>query len=527
MKTELTPYDQNAYPGYPYAQTHPDRLATMARLYGLSPAPVERCRVLELGCGNGSNLIPMALQLPGSQFLGIDLASSAIQVGQQLVAELGLSNIQLRHCDLLEYVDESAPYDYILAHGLYSWVPPAVQERILEIVYSCLAANGVAYLSYNSLPGGHFRLMMREMMQYHVRSLESTEEKVHQGKSLIYFLTNAQIKPNSYAMLLKDEWEHRLSKRAPSVLIHDELGEFNENLYFHEFISRASKHRLQFLAEADFPEMHASNFEPHVGEMFLQLGEDIVAREQYMDFLRGRRFRQTLLCHDALQIVRQIPMERITTLLAASSAKPSAPLFEPETSSPVQFLGPHGTSITASHPLVKAALYCMEENWPLPLPFEKIRELALSHLSKSGIGVAKFDSAEDRAALSKTIFLCYGSGLLELHTWAPQLVVKPGDRPRASSLARIQAGRDDRLTTLIHTSVEVAGALEKKMLRLLDGTRDRSSILSSLESAVLAGEVALAENGKPVSDPLCVRHFLESGLQTQLENLGKLGLIVS
>lgn len=488
---------------------------------------MEHCRVLELGCGSGANLIPMAMQLPGSQFLGVDLASSAIQTGQQLIVELGLSNIQLRHGDLLEFSDKSAPYDYILAHGLYSWVPPAAQERILEIVESCLGREGIAYISYNTLPGGHFRLMVREMMQYHIRALESAEEKAHQGKSLIHFLTNAQIKPNSYAVLLKDEWEHRLSKRAPSVLIHDELGEINENLYFHEFMARVSKHRLQFLSEADFPEMHASNFEPRIAEMLLELGEDIIAREQYMDFLRGRRFRQTLLCPDALQIVRQIPMQRITTLLAASSAKPSTPLFEPETSTPVQFLGPHGTSITAGHPLVKAALYCMEENWPLPLPFEKIRELALAHLSNSGIGAAKFDSPEDRAALAKTIFLCYGSGLLELHTWAPQMAVKPGDRPQASPLARVQAGRTDRVTTLIHTSVEVTGALEKKMLQLLDGTRDRSSILISLESVVLAGEVALAEDGKPVSDPLRIRHFLESGLESQLENLGRLGLIVS
>jgi tRNA G46 methylase TrmB len=68
----LTAYDEVLYPSYTHNQTHPDRLATIATLFGLTPAPVERCRVLELGCGNGSNLVPMAYGLPGSEFVGID-----------------------------------------------------------------------------------------------------------------------------------------------------------------------------------------------------------------------------------------------------------------------------------------------------------------------------------------------------------------------------------------------------------------------------------------------------------------------
>lgn len=81
-------YDEVLYPGYAYRQTHPDRLATMATLFGMTPAPVEGCRVLELGCGEGGNLIPMAFGLPRSQFLGIDLAQRPIQKGQAMVEAL-------------------------------------------------------------------------------------------------------------------------------------------------------------------------------------------------------------------------------------------------------------------------------------------------------------------------------------------------------------------------------------------------------------------------------------------------------
>jgi methyltransferase-like protein/cyclopropane fatty-acyl-phospholipid synthase-like methyltransferase len=526
MNTESTVYDKNAYPGFPYAQTHPDRLATLGRLYGMEVASVENCRVLELGCGEGRNLSPMAMQLPGSHFLGIDLAGTAIARGRQLIRELGLTNIRLRHEDLLMFESESGSFDFIIAHGLYSWTPPAVQEKILEIVQTGLAPQGIAYISYNTLPGGHFRLMLREMMQYHTQSLSSSEDKVNQGKSMIQFLANAQVKPNYYAGLLKEEWEHRLSKRPHQVLIHDELGEFNENLYFHEFMARAAKHRLQFLAEADFPEMHPSNFEPQVGELLAELGDDVVAREQYLDFLKGRRFRQTLLCHDSLPIIQQFQLERVTQLFISSNGHPSAALFEPEISSPVQFLGPHHTSITSGHPLVKAALYCLEKSWPLPLPFDTLREKALDYLGSMGIEASRFDSLEDRTSLGKTLFLSFRAGLLELHTWAPALVLKPGLYPLASPLARIQArNQEDRVTTLIHTSLEVTGTLERKLLQLLDGTQDRASILSALEQAVQSGEALLAEDGQPVSDPLRIRQFLESGLENQLEQLGRLGLI--
>jgi methyltransferase-like protein/cyclopropane fatty-acyl-phospholipid synthase-like methyltransferase len=526
IMSENTAYDKNAYPGFPYIQTHPDRLAALGHLYGMEVVPVKNCHVLELGCGEGRNLIPMAMQLPGSHFLGIDLAGTAIDKGGRLIRDLGLTNIQLRHEDLLKFECEPGAFDYIITHGLYSWVPPDVQEKILEIVQRGLAHQGIAYISYNALPGGHFRLMLREMMQYHTRSISNVEDRVDQGKAMIQFLSTAQVKPNYYAVLLKEEWEHRLSKRPPQVLIHDELGEFNENLYFHEFMARAARHKLQFLSEADFPEMHPFNLEPRVAELLAEFGEDVVAREQYLDFLKGRRFRQTLLCHDSLPIVQQFPLGRVAQLLFSSCAQSATPLFEPEISSPVQFLGPHQTAITAGHPLVKAALYCLEKNWPLPLPLNTLREKALQHLGSIGIEASRFNSQEDGITLCKTLFLSFRAGLLEFHSWSPAMAVKPGPCPQTSPLARIQAkNNEDRVTTLIHTSVEVTGSLERKLLQLLDGTRDRTSILSALGKAVQSGEALLTVEGKTISDPLEIGKFLEAGLEGQLEQLGRMGLL--
>src|SRR5438093_4154914 len=137
-----TTYDEVLYPSHTHSQTHPDRLATIATLFGMTPAPVDGCRVLELGCGDGGNLIPMAFGLPGSEFVGIDLAARPIGSGQALVEALGLKNITLRPLDIMQISSDFGRFDYIIAHGLYSWVPPAVQDKILAICKANLAPEG-------------------------------------------------------------------------------------------------------------------------------------------------------------------------------------------------------------------------------------------------------------------------------------------------------------------------------------------------------------------------------------------------
>jgi cyclopropane fatty-acyl-phospholipid synthase-like methyltransferase len=149
-----TSYDEVPYESHPFPQTHPDRLATIATLLGLRPPPVQRCRVLELGCAAGGNLIPMALGLPQSSFVGIDLSAVEVAEGQQLIAQLGLKNVQLRHLSILDAGPDLGRFDYILCHGVYSWVPTAVQDKILDVCKHNLSPHGVAYVSYNTLPVG-------------------------------------------------------------------------------------------------------------------------------------------------------------------------------------------------------------------------------------------------------------------------------------------------------------------------------------------------------------------------------------
>ncbi|QYO67142.1 class I SAM-dependent methyltransferase [Leptolyngbya sp. 7M] len=186
-------YDAIPYPSFSFPQTRPDRLSTIGLFYGIETATPDKCRVLELGCGNGTNLISFAYTHPESSFLGIDLSSVHIVKADDTKQRLGLKNIKFQCLDILAIdPNELGKFDFIIAHGLFSWVPEEVRERILTIYSECLAQNGIGYISYNAYPGFHIREIVRRIMRYHTRTIESPLEKVEKGVEIIRLLSNAR-----------------------------------------------------------------------------------------------------------------------------------------------------------------------------------------------------------------------------------------------------------------------------------------------------------------------------------------------
>jgi SAM-dependent methyltransferase len=167
--TVSTSYDEVPYKSYPYRQSHPERLATIATLFGMSTRPIEKARVLEIGCAAGGNLIPMADRLPESEFIGVDFSKRQIADGQAVISEVGLKNVRLAHGDVRKLDTELGKFDYILSHGVYSWIPDDAQDALLAACGKHLAPQGVAYISYNTYPGWHMRGMIRDIMSYRAK----------------------------------------------------------------------------------------------------------------------------------------------------------------------------------------------------------------------------------------------------------------------------------------------------------------------------------------------------------------------
>jgi methyltransferase-like protein len=519
-----TPYDTLLYPGYAMEQAHPDRLATLATLFGMTPADVSRCRVLELGCGDGLHLVAVALGLPDAECVGIDLAAAGLRKGQAAIRELGITNITLRHMDLMEVGRDFGQFDFIIAHGIYSWVPPHVRDKLLAICRENLAAHGVAYVSYNAYPGSHFRDMVRGMMRYHVSELTDPTQRVEQARALIRFLAESDTEPNLYKMVLKKEWE-RIAAFRDSSLFHDDLAEYNTPVYFYQFMEHAARHDLQYLAEAEFVEMQTGILPLEVVGVLHQMADSLIAQEQYLDFFRCRRFRQTLLCHAEHQLDRMPRPEKMADFYIASPVRPDPAELDRQAGHTAAFLGPKNSVLKTDQPLIQAALMALHAAWPQALHFDVLLDTARAACGRNVVPGEPWGD-EDVDILGDALLRAYAGGVIELHVHPPRFVLQPGERPIASPLARLQSREGSRVTTLHHHNVAIEDALGRHFLQLLDGTRDRAALLDDLVAFMASGGASSPRNDQPVEAPQAVRQRLAAELERKLAELARLALFV-
>jgi methyltransferase-like protein/cyclopropane fatty-acyl-phospholipid synthase-like methyltransferase len=519
-----TSYDEVPYINRSFPQTHPDRLATLATLFGVATADIAHARVLELGSASGDNLIPMALSLPRSQFLGIDLSARQTEQGRDIVRTLGIDNIELRHADIADVDDSYGRFDYIICHGIYSWVPEAIQEKILEICRRNLAPQGVAYISYNTLPGRYMHAMARDMMVYQSRELPDANTKLKEARALLEFVAKNVTAQSPYRQILEHELD-AVRNQPDAYVFHEHLAEINEPFYFHEFAESAARYGLQYLADANFSSMMISNFPPQVGEVLRRVAHDVVRMEQYIDFLRNRTFRETLLVHQGVPVNRQVDGKPLASLYVASPAQATRarPSLTPGTKE--TFRAPNGATLATSDPVTKAALLLLAERWPLGLPFEQLAVESRARLragSDASSGVAM--SPTEAQVLANDMLKCYAADMLELRVKAPPMTLALSTRPVASALARLQAERGLPLTNLRHGRV-ILDEFSLRLLRLLDGTRDRDALLAMLgpRAEDTAPPTARAHQQLVIGGP--TEQALQAAMEKSLSTLAKFALI--
>jgi SAM-dependent methyltransferase len=463
----VTAYDDIRYVGRAYPDTHPDRLAAIATLSGMTPAAIERSRVLEVGCGDAANLLPMAYGLPGSDFVGFDLAAAPVAAGRRAAERLGLANLSLAARDLADFPADAGRFDYIIAHGIYSWVPPGTRDRLLALIAHHLAPNGVAFVSYNVYPGCHMRRMVWEMLRFHVDHLPDARQRIAEAQTLARLLAHGRAAPDEYTAVVQRELE-QVADRDPAFLFHDDLAPINDPVYFHEFADHAARHGLQYLGDAELQTSSYVGLAPQARSVLAQL--DPLTREQYLDFVRCRRFRQTLLCRAEVALDREIGPERLDGLLLGARA----PVRVGGASATVEARG-------ADEALLQAVLDEVADAAPRALAID---ELAARVRARSGAANPK---AHDARFLRDLAFGAARAGGLQLHRRAPRLATEPGERPLASAVARLQAESDEIVTTLWHDSVKLDDEAARALLPLLDGTRDRAALLEAMGTR-LAGE---------------------------------------
>lgn len=516
---DAVPYSVNAFP-----QTRPDRLAAIAALFGLDAPPPRRCRVLELACASGGNLIPLALANRDSAFVGIDLSQRQIEDGREVVRQLGLENVELKQMSILDVDDDLGTYDYVLAHGVYSWVPPEVQDKILEICRQNLSPNGVAYVSYNALPGWHARGAIREMLCYHTRKLTGPVERVREARQFLAFLaSSAKQVAGGYGTLLLQELAV-LAQTPDSYLLHEHLEEFNEPLYFHQFAQRAAAKGLQYLGEAHVGTMLAGQFGADAEQTLRNISPDLLHMEQYMDFVRNRMFRQTLLCHDDVVLDCALRPQAVKSFHVASPLRPASaeaggPSAGASPGGAEEFRGSRATLVTQD-PLLKTALQYLSAMWPLSVSFVELYSAARACLERRHLPSEAFtgEAAGSADVLATRLLNCHASGLVEFTVGKPDFVLAVSERPTASPYARLRAAEGGKVTNLRLETVPM-GEPSRLVLRNLDGSHDRSfliGVVTKWRSAAArrgSDQSGTSEPAAPAEDVKAAAQFVERALE--------------
>lgn len=514
----LDVYDEVAYPGSAFPDTHPDRLATIAHLLGLSPAAPDTCRVLELGCGDGANLISLACALPGATLFGIDRAAGAIGRGLAAIEELGLGNVRLDVADLLHVSAHMGEFDVVIAHGLYSWVPEPVRRKALAIAAASLAPDGIAFFSYLAQPGNHARDVYREVMRYHVRGIADPAERVRQARAIVRLLADTPAGPREHRALAASVADE-LERADDGVVYHDFLAAVNDAFLFADFMRDAHAEGLQFLSEAEYPAgfLRPDGAPAAVMEALRRLDADVLTREQYHDFLRRRGFRQTLLCRRDAPVHRPADPGRLKSLHVAARIATHDGMVDLREGVPVHF-ATHGGELTVHDAPAKAALAVLGSAWPATMRFDALlaRIRDVSPVTPDGDAVARF------------LLGCYERGAIELWTSPPRCAASAGPLPEASPLARRQHAQGlRRVSSLRNETIELRDDLAHATLGLLDGTRGRAEIVAALAAALREGGGAMELEGREITEEEEIRAVLTERLEDALGEFAENGLLVA
>ncbi len=505
-------YDDVPYPSFTFPQTHPDRLATMARLFGLKAADPKACRMLELGCGDGTNLLSFAYTMPDSKFVGLDLSKTHIDAAKAAAKDIGVSNVSFFQMDLMEFdTRREGEFDFMIAHGLLSWVPDFVREKVFEIFRDCLTHNGVGYLSYNALPGCKTRQIAWDLMRFHAAAVDDPNQKVEQGLAAIDFVANATDDEYGYQSLLRLEHKQIAARSLPNV-IHDDFGEINQPFYFHEVASMLDNFGLQYLCEAEPTSMNEGPIPPETLRGLPSVVDDIVRREQYLDFIKCRRFRNTLFCRSEVRLDRLIGLKVLENFLIAAKLETGSPNAAMHDDSPVTFSAANGSSVSISHPLTKVSLAHVNSIWSQAVGFSELITTAGKLLGESGVTVA------DKQRTASLLLQIFFAGFVDFHLWQPEYFREVSEMPAASAFAQWQIRHEsDSVTTMWGLNIDASDAFMTELLLMLDGNRNRAKLVKEIKTRIEVPEEQRASFHEALPDLI----------DAKLGEFAKLGLLIS
>ncbi len=423
--------------------THPGYMAAMGTIFGMTPAAPETCRVLELGCGSGFNLMAMSQSMPGGTYEGLDLSERHIARGREVAAEIGAEGVRLEAGSVTEYPLEGEPFDYIVVQGLYSWVPGEVREAVMRVIERRLAKNGLAFVSYNTYPGWRLRSLVRDGLR-----VFGGGEDVAKGRAGLDRLVEGLVNTEStFGRALRAEWG-KARENPDYYLAHEYFLTENRPLYFEEFVGEAGEAGLRFVGEA---RLAANSFLQDAGmrgQLDELAGEDILRREQVMDWLVGRYFRQSLLCHADVELRETPDPNQMLRLRAVATAE-----IVGQGESGVMVRQQDGAEYELVDPGFRKGLELLRANGERAVRVVDLVGGVMETLEKTGVDAHKRMPGIEGMLVASMLWAGCADGLWTLYAGEP--AVGEGE---VCPMARRQAATGgEQITNRLHRPVELSG----------------------------------------------------------------------
>lgn len=486
-------YNHIPYQSAPITQTQLSHLAALGLLHGLQTAAPECCRVLEIGCAEANNLIPMAYRWPESQFVGIDLSSVQIESGRTLIERLQLKNIDLIAKNILDCDAPSlGQFDYIIVHGVYSWVPRLVQKHILQLIQACLSSQGLAYISYNTYPGWHSQKVLRDALRFYCQANDDEElmlalphaaetfakKQNHLEDAVAYFKHFFQESPNTFAQHYAKELNDFDNHHA-AYIYHEYLESHNQPLYFKDFVQHLRPYALQYVCDTYLPVDTPFLFGKKVRKL-LEPFEDRIERLQYLDFLLNQRFRRSLICHQKISIRENFsPLE--LTQLAFRGRLRSRFTANLKSQRKQRFYHYHDAkyATTLKHPVSKAVVQILTERYPSSIAYADLLQQACQRVAdKSGLNYI-----QSLKPFYNEFYLLFADNLIQIEHKASSIAAIDWSQSLSLDALSFETLQQcGYIPTALHEAIEVqANTLEESVLHLLSPLqKNKNSTLANL-----------------------------------------------
>lgn len=506
-------YNDIPYTSKVFSSCQPTRLHALAKIKGLNPPILETANVLEIGCSFGGNLLPFAFKYPKSNIVGVDLAENQICIGKQMIEEIGISNIQLIAGDISEISFSDTKFDYIICHGVFSWVPETVQNAILDTIQKYLSPNGIAFISYNTYPGWYVKGMARELMLFASDNKLDPFSRIDQSLEVLKYTNNITNRINNPLSKEIDNIFNKIINSSKYYITHEYFEKYNQPLYFREFNKKINKYNLTYITDSSIPTIKFTFLftEEEYQQICTYFNNHIEYIEQYTDILINKTFRESIITREENIKNYDINSYEMCHSFYDIYIKPK---FEKVKDSDKDYWKIENTNITlVSNELTDKIIQFLsiDETISVKSLFDKLKN----------------ESTYNEDTIKKILYYCIHS-MSSFISYTPEYLKKPSKKPRISKklrkLIEYVGENPDVVSLFNHVDKNVTlDPLSQYLSLHMDGTRTIEDLVILIREALDKNILKWISNGSILENHQIKDLVITEHIEAIIEQLYKNG----